>query len=104
MLDVTMPERDPSIPAVWWLSWMAAALWRDRTVSSPGRQHQIVYRLLAGAGAVLLFGLYQHDVRSEMTLWHTPVSLAWPLWPSPWPGCFSRGGRAFTWDACGPAA
>jgi len=77
----------------WWLSWMAAALWRDRTVSSPGRQHQIAYRLLAGAGTVLLFGLYQHDLRTEMILWHTPVSLAWPL------VAITVAGLLFTWWA-----
>ena len=89
-----MPETAiRSIWLVWWLSWMAAALWRDRTVSTPGRQHQIAYRLLAGAGAVLLFGLYQHDLRSEMILWHTPVSLAWPL------VAITVAGLLFTWWA-----
>jgi protein-S-isoprenylcysteine O-methyltransferase Ste14 len=78
---------------VWWLSWMAAALWRDRTVSSPGRQQQIVYRLLAAAGAVLLFGLYRHDVAAEVILWHTPASLAWFM------VAVTAAGLLFTWWA-----
>lgn len=63
----------------WWISWMAAAAWSDRVVKRPATRHQIVYRLLAGLGAVLLFGTYGRDLRAEMILWHTPVPLAWAL-------------------------
>jgi protein-S-isoprenylcysteine O-methyltransferase Ste14 len=64
---------------VWWISWLAAAAWSDRTVKRPATRHQIVYRLLAGLGAVLLFGMYRHDLRAEMILWRSPVALAWAM-------------------------
>ena len=63
----------------WWISWMAAAAWSDRVVKRPATRHQIVYRLLAGLGAVLLFGTYGRDLRAGMILWRTPIALAWPL-------------------------
>lgn len=62
---------------VWWVSWLAAAAWSDRAVKRPPRRSQIVYRLLAAGGAILLFGLYQHDTRVERILWQTLISLSW---------------------------
>jgi len=62
---------------VWWVSWLAAAAWSDRAAKRPPRRSQIVYRLLAAAGAILLFGLYRHDVRVERILWRTPTPLSW---------------------------
>ncbi len=64
---------------VWWVSWLAAAAWSDRAVKRPSARHQVLYRILAGLGAVLLFGLYRHDRRAEMILWRTPVALAWAM-------------------------
>jgi len=63
----------------WWVSWLVAAAWSDRAVKRPPTRHQIIYRLLAGLGAVLLFGMYRHDLRVEMILWRTPIALAWAL-------------------------
>jgi protein-S-isoprenylcysteine O-methyltransferase Ste14 len=62
---------------VWWVSWLAAAAWSDRAVKRPPRRSQIVYRLLAAGGAILLFGLYQHDIRAERFLWQSPISFSW---------------------------
>lgn len=62
---------------VWWITWLAAAVWTDRAVKRPPRRSQIVYRLLAAAGAILLFGLYQHDVHVERDLWTTPIPISW---------------------------
>jgi protein-S-isoprenylcysteine O-methyltransferase Ste14 len=62
---------------VWWVSWLAAAAWSDRAVKRPPRRSQIVYRLLAAGGAILLFGLYQHDIRAERLLWQSPISFSW---------------------------
>jgi protein-S-isoprenylcysteine O-methyltransferase Ste14 len=63
----------------WWMSWLAAAAWSDRAVKRPATRHQSVYRLLAASGAVLLFGIYQHDLPAEMILWRSPVVLAWAM-------------------------
>jgi protein-S-isoprenylcysteine O-methyltransferase Ste14 len=64
---------------VWWVSWLAAAAWSDRAVKRPPSRHQIIYRLLAGLGAVLLFGMYRHNLRVEMILWRTPIALGWAM-------------------------
>jgi len=61
---------------VWWITWLAAAAWSDRAVKRPPRRSQIVYRLLAAGGAILLFGLYRHDVRAEGILWRMPVAFS----------------------------
>jgi protein-S-isoprenylcysteine O-methyltransferase Ste14 len=78
---------------VWWLSWWAAAAWSARAVSRPPRRRQIVYRLCAMAGVVLLFGPYQHDFRSEIVLWRTPAPVAWLM------VAVACAGFAFTWWA-----
>ena len=59
----------------------------------PAPRNQIFYRLLAIAGYVLLFGLYQHDLRTEMILWRTPVALGWAM------VAVVLGGLLFTWWA-----
>jgi protein-S-isoprenylcysteine O-methyltransferase Ste14 len=58
----------------------------------PGRK-QIVYRLLVAAGAVLLFGMYRHELRAEIILWHTLVPLAWLM------VAIAAAGLLFTWWA-----
>jgi protein-S-isoprenylcysteine O-methyltransferase Ste14 len=66
----------------WWASWLLAAAWSDRAVKRPSTPLHLVYRLLAGLGVVLLFGLYPHARRAEIILWRTPVALAWALVPA----------------------
>lgn len=62
---------------VWWITWLAAAFWSDRAVKRPPRRSQILYRLLAAGGAILLFGLYRHNISSEFILWDTPPAISW---------------------------
>jgi protein-S-isoprenylcysteine O-methyltransferase Ste14 len=90
---VTAEAAIQTIWLVWWISWLAAAVWSDRAVKRPPARHQILYRILAGVGAVLLFGMYSHDRRAEMTLWRTPAALAWATVPAVFAGLF------FTWWA-----
>ena len=78
---------------VWWASWLAAAVWSDRAVKRPAIRHQIIYRVLAGLGTVLLFGVYRHDLRAEMVLWLPPVALAWAM------AAVVFAGLVFTWWA-----
>ena len=52
-----------------------------------------MYRLLAAAGVILLFGGYRHDFRSELILWRLPIAAAWAMVP------IAAGGFAFTWWA-----
>jgi len=78
---------------LWWASWLAAAAWSDRTVKQPARHRQIVYRLLAVVGMVLLFGLYEHPLRVELVLWRAPDTLAWAM------AALAAAGLLFTWWA-----
>ena len=64
---------------VWWGSWLAAAAWSDRSVKRPASRHQLLYRLLAVIGVVLLFGMYRHGLGSEMVLWRAPAAFAWAM-------------------------
>jgi protein-S-isoprenylcysteine O-methyltransferase Ste14 len=82
IVKIAMMTPEITIGAIWlawWASWLAAALWSDRAVTRPASRHQVVYRLLAVLGVVLLFGLYRHDRRAEMILWRTPVVIAWAM-------------------------
>jgi len=63
---------------VWWILWMAAAVWSDRAVKAPARRYHILYRVLPAAGAVLLFGAVRSR-SGELTLWRTPDLIAWAM-------------------------
>jgi len=63
----------------WWGSWMAAALWSDRSVNRPAAQRQILYRVLAGIGTILLFGFYRVSPATELRVWRTPDGIAWAM-------------------------
>src|SRR5262245_13572179 len=91
-----MPTPEIAMRAVWfgwWLSWLAAAAWSDRAVKRPPRRNQVVYRVLAAAGAILLFGLYQHDLVVEGILWRTSVPASWGM------VALAGVGLLFTWWA-----
>ena len=95
-MDAVTSSPDIALAAVWtvwWLSWFAAAAWRDRAVSRPPRRKQIAYRLLAVAGVLLLFGPYRHEFRREIVLWTTPTVVSWML------VAVAGLGFAFTWWA-----
>ena len=77
----------------WWASWLLAAAWSDRAVKRPSTPLHSVYRLLAGLGIVLLFGMYPHARRAEMILWRAPVALAWAMVPA------ALAGLLFAWWA-----
>ncbi len=82
-----------SVWFVWWITWLAAAAWSDRAVKRPPRRSQIGYRLLAAGGAVLLFGLFRHDVTAEGILWQTSDALSWLM------VAIACAGLLFTWWA-----
>ena len=77
----------------WWVSWWVAAFWSDRSVKRPAAGSQILYRVLAGSGAILLFGLYRLPSDSELRLWRTPDAVAWAMVP------IVVAGLLFTWWA-----
>jgi protein-S-isoprenylcysteine O-methyltransferase Ste14 len=76
----------------WAISWLAAASWSDRTVKRPATRYQIVYRLLAAAGFILLFGLHHHPL-VDRELWHQSDGLGWTM------VTLMLAGLLFTWWA-----
>jgi protein-S-isoprenylcysteine O-methyltransferase Ste14 len=62
----------------WWVSWLAAAAWRSKTVGGPGVAAQLPYRLLVIAGVVLLFG-FSPALFAAVPLWHLAPWLAWVM-------------------------
>jgi len=72
---------------VWFVSWMAAAFWRARTVSRPGARREVAYRVIVIAGAILLFGSFEDRHLFDMG------AFAWVMVG------IVAGGQAFTWWA-----
>ena len=68
----------PTMWFVWCLSWLGASVWSDRAVKRRATRYRIIYRLLAGLGAALLFGMYR-SLGGAMILWSTPVALGWAM-------------------------
>jgi protein-S-isoprenylcysteine O-methyltransferase Ste14 len=64
--------------AVWWILWIAAAVWSDRAVKAPARRYHVLYRLFPAAGVILLFGAVRSR-SGELTLWRTPDVIAWAM-------------------------
>lgn len=78
---------------VWCISWFAAGIWSGTTVQRLGIRHEVVYRVLAIGGIVLLFGLYPHRRALDLPLWQIGPVLAWAL------DAVALFGFAFTWWA-----
>jgi protein-S-isoprenylcysteine O-methyltransferase Ste14 len=78
---------------LWWASWLIAALWSDRAAKRPPGGQQFVYRALAVAGYVLLFGAYRHRLSAEWILWRGPAAYDWAMFVA------VVAGLAFTWWA-----
>ena len=78
---------------IWWVSWLIAAFWSDRAAKRPPRRRELLYRLLAVVGAVLLFGAYPHRYRQEIVLWRGAGVFDWAMVAA------TVLGFAFTWWA-----
>jgi len=64
---------------VWFISWMAAAVWSNSSVKHPGVGREFPYRLILIVGIVLLAGLYSHRFATEFILWRTGFALGWSM-------------------------
>ncbi len=71
---------------VWWISWMAAALWSDQPQARSPRW-QIAYRALPAVGALLMFGISSRDLPRP------PAPVAWTC------AGLVAAGLLFTWWA-----
>jgi protein-S-isoprenylcysteine O-methyltransferase Ste14 len=91
--DVTNPEA-VTIAAwiLWWVLWMAAAVWSDRAVKRPPLRSHILYRVLPVLGGALLLGRFGGESR-QLTLWRTPGLISWAM------TAVTIAGFAFTWWA-----
>lgn len=63
----------------WFVSWLAAAGWSDRSVKRPAVQRELPYRLVIVAGIIFLFGTYRHQAAFEVVLWQTKATLGWAM-------------------------
>ena len=64
---------------IWWawlISWFAAAIWSDRTVTRPSLWRQSAYRLTTICGALLLFGAFGIR-RYDILFWELSGGLGW---------------------------
>jgi protein-S-isoprenylcysteine O-methyltransferase Ste14 len=64
---------------IWWawlISWIAAAVWSDRTVTRPSLGRQSAYRLTTICGALLLFGVFGIR-RYDVVFWRLDGGLGW---------------------------
>jgi protein-S-isoprenylcysteine O-methyltransferase Ste14 len=71
---------------VWAVTWIAAALWANRTLKRPGLGQEWVYRIVTLAGFVLLLGFagkYSHGHLSLYPLggrlWALPRNIGWAM-------------------------
>jgi len=78
---------------VWWVSWLAAAFWSDRSVDRPPASNQMLYRLLAMAGLLLLFGAYDRGGDADVRLWQSGRAVDTAMIAA------AAAGFAFTWWA-----
>ena len=88
------PDRALQIAwGAWVLSWLAAALWSNRTERRASWQHERVYRLTTAAGALLLFGMHPPWRSLDAPLWRPGGDAAWAM------VSLAILGFAFTWWA-----
>jgi protein-S-isoprenylcysteine O-methyltransferase Ste14 len=77
---------------VWLISWFAAAVWSDRTVTRPSLRCQLWYRATTICGALLMFGVFgirRYDIR----FWELDGGVGWLL------VAIAVGGVLFMWWA-----
>jgi protein-S-isoprenylcysteine O-methyltransferase Ste14 len=77
---------------VWWVLWMAAAVWSDRAVKRPPLRSHILYRFLPVFGGALLLGRFGGE-SGQLALWRTPDLISWAM------AAVAIAGFAFTWWA-----
>ena len=77
---------------VWWVLWMAAAVWSDRVVKRPPLASHILYRLFPVLGGALLLGRFGGS-SEQLNLWRTPEVISWAM------VALAIAGFAFTWWA-----
>jgi protein-S-isoprenylcysteine O-methyltransferase Ste14 len=78
----------------WLVSWTVARFWSGRTEKRAGIGAELLFRLILGVGAILLFAVPLSPHRyAQMQLWHVGDTLNWIL------VALAFAGFSFTWWA-----
>jgi protein-S-isoprenylcysteine O-methyltransferase Ste14 len=77
----------------WFLTWIIAAFWSDRSAKRPGLRAEFLYRFVTLAGALLLFVIPNRSYDGPMVLWSFDRETNWVLFG------FAAAGFAFCWWA-----
>ncbi|HEY3639234.1 MAG TPA: isoprenylcysteine carboxylmethyltransferase family protein [Rhizomicrobium sp.] len=64
---------------IWFMSWIAAAFWTERTANRPAFGSEILYRVVTLTGAALLFGSVNRSYRGTLGLWSIGPAGNWLL-------------------------
>jgi protein-S-isoprenylcysteine O-methyltransferase Ste14 len=89
---------------VWAVTWIAAALWANRTLKRPGVGQEWLYRLVTLTGFILLLMTPAKYANGHLTLDPTLTPFSRPLWHLPAPAGWALvgavgGGFLFAWWA-----
>jgi protein-S-isoprenylcysteine O-methyltransferase Ste14 len=79
--------------AFWFVTWIIAAFWSDRSAKRPGLRAEFLYRIVTLTGAVLLFAIANRSYRGPMFLWSFSREVNWALFGA------AAGGFLFCWWA-----
>jgi protein-S-isoprenylcysteine O-methyltransferase Ste14 len=63
--------------AIWFLSWLIAAPWSNRTEARPRLRSELLYRIVTILGMFLLFAA--HRLVGHEQSWHIPLEVRWCL-------------------------
>ncbi|MGN6516527.1 MAG: methyltransferase family protein [Rhizomicrobium sp.] len=89
---------DTAIYYPWWIwaiTWIAAALWANRTVKRPGLGRESTYRILSLAGFIFLLGGMFRETHGQWTYGAWPGPLGRPFWYPPIPVAWALVGVTF---------
>lgn len=99
------PEAAINIPwDVWIVTWIAAALWKNRTLKRPGGGREWTYRILEVGGYILLLFLFVSNEKARISgrplmdflfhrFWYLPAGAGWAM------VLLATAGFAFCWWA-----
>jgi protein-S-isoprenylcysteine O-methyltransferase Ste14 len=65
--------------AFWFVTWIIAAFWSDRSAKRPGLRAEFLYRLVTLTGAVLLFAIPGRSYNAPTILWSFSREVGWAL-------------------------
>lgn len=64
---------------LWFISWIIAARWSNRTEARPAVSSEFLYRVITLTGVALLFLTDRSGAGIGPRLWGTPPEFSWPL-------------------------